>query len=249
MDSAGEVNAEPGRCEGNKDSAQDALRAKTLEIYQRLAHVFGVPENTHRLDPISQLVSTIISQNTSDINRDRAFERLRARFPTWEAVRDANVQEVQNAIRPAGLSEVKAPRIQAALRRITEAQGHLSLGLLNDMSVGEAKAWLTSIKGIGPKTAAIVLLFSLGRPAFPVDTHVHRVSRRLGLIGQRVSREKAHDILEKLVPPQIYYPFHVNLIRHGREICRSQPRCEICPLRDLCCYYVRVIRPQQEGQA
>ncbi len=218
-----------------------------MEIHRRLAALFGTPRRTGRLDPVSELVSTIISQNTSDVNRDRAFARLRARFPTWEAVRDGDVREVREAIRPAGLSEVKAPRIQDALRRVTAKAGGLSLGFLGDMSVDEAKAWLTSIRGVGPKTAAIVLLFSFGRPAFPVDTHIHRVTKRLELIGPRVSREQAHPILEALIPPRLYYPVHINLIRHGREICRPTPRCEVCPLRDLCCYYARCIEAPAPG--
>ena len=220
-----------------------ALRAKTLQVHRRLVRTFGTPRRSGHLDPVSELVSTILSQNTSDVNRDRAFNRLRERFPTWEAVRDADVREVREMIRPAGLSEVKAPRIQDALRRISDAGGHPTLDFLNAMSVEEAKAWLTRIKGIGPKTAAIILLFSFGRPAFPVDTHIYRVTRRLGLIGLRVSREQAHSILEALVPPRLYYPFHINVIHHGREICRPQPRCEVCPLRDLCCYYASCVGP------
>lgn len=220
----------------------EALRAKALEVHRRLVPVFGTPERRGHLDPVSELVSTILSQNTSDTNRDRAFARLRARFPTWEEVRDADVRQIRDAIRSAGLSEVKAPRIKQALKTVSETAGRLSLDFLNDMSVDEARAWLTSIKGVGPKTAAIILLFSFGRPAFPVDTHIHRVSKRLALIGARVSREKAHDILGTLIPPELYYPVHINLIRHGREICRPQPRCEICPLRDLCCYYASCVR-------
>lgn len=231
------------KCEGPasteiEPAALEALQAKAREVYDRLERVFGRPRRTGHLDPVSQLVSTILSQNTSDVNRDRAYNRLRTRFPTWEAVRDADVREVREAIRPAGLSEIKAPRIQDALRRVTAAEGQLTLDFLRQMSVEEARAWLTSIKGVGPKTAAIILLFSFGRPAFPVDTHIHRVTRRLGLIGSRVSRELAHDILEKLIAPRLYYPMHINLIRHGREICRPQPRCEVCPLRDRCCYYL-----------
>ena len=224
-----------------------ALQAKTLEVHRRLVGVFGRPRRTGHLDPVSQLVSTIISQNTSDVNRDRAYHRLRERLPTWEAVRDADVHQVREAIEPAGLSRTKAPRIQRALRQITARQGELSLDFLRDMSVEEAKDWLTSIKGVGPKTAAIVLLFSMGRPAFPVDTHIHRVTRRLALIGPRVSREGAHPILEKLVPPNLYYPFHINVIRHGREICRPTPRCEVCPLRDLCCYYAVCVERSAVG--
>ncbi|GAB4541504.1 MAG: endonuclease III [Anaerolineae bacterium] len=219
---------------------QQSLKTKAEIIYQRLMDIYGNPEWRPHLDPISEVVSTILSQNTSDVNRDRAFERLRARFATWEDVRDGPLEVIEEAIRPAGLSVQKAPRIQGALAFITQERGELSLDFLKDMSVPEAKAWLTQIKGIGPKTAAIILLFSLGMPAFPVDTHVHRVSGRLGLIGPKVSAEKAHHLLEELLPPDWYYPFHLNVIRHGREMCHARnPRCEICPLQELCDYYRR----------
>jgi endonuclease-3 len=184
------------------------------------------------------LVSTILSQNTNDVNRDVAFDRLRARLPTWEEVRDAELQDVIEAIRPAGLANQKGPRIQEALRFVTRERGGLTLDFLADWPVEEAKGWLTSMQGVGPKTAAIVLLFSLGRPAFPVDTHVHRVTKRLGLIGPRVSREKAHEELEHLVALEHYYTFHLNVIRHGRRVCGSRkPRCAECALRDLCDAY------------
>jgi endonuclease-3 len=200
--------------------------------------LYGKPDWRPHLDPVSELVSTILSQNTNDVNRDVAFDRLRERLPAWEQVRDVEEGVVVEAIRPAGLANQKGPRIQAALRRITEERGEMTLDFLADWPVEEAKAWLTSIKGVGPKTAAIVLLFSLGRPAFPVDTHVHRVSRRLGLIGPRVSREKAHVELEQLLDPADYYPFHLNLIRHGRRVCTSRkPRCEDCALQALCDYF------------
>jgi endonuclease-3 len=183
-------------------------------------------------------VSTILSQNTNDVNRDVAFDRLRTRIPTWEQVRDADPDEVIDAIRPAGLANQKGPRIQEALRFITQERGQLELDFLAEWPVGEAKAWLCSMNGVGPKTAAIILLFSLGRPAFPVDTHVHRVTKRLGLIGPRVSREKAHDLLEELVPSEDYYAFHLNVIRHGRAVCTSRkPHCQDCPLTGLCDYF------------
>jgi endonuclease-3 len=214
------------------------LRSKALAVHQRLMEIYGRPQWRSHLDPISQVVSTIISQNTSDVNRDRAFERLRARFASWEVVRDAPVEAIEEAIRPAGLAQQKAPRIKGALQFITQERGELSLDFLKDLPVDEAKAWLTQVKGIGPKTAAIILLFSLGMPAFPVDTHVHRVTQRLGLIGLKVSAAKAHVILEDLLPAAIYYPFHLNVIRHGREICHARnPQCEICPLQTLCDYY------------
>ena len=214
------------------------LKAKALAIHQRLLEVYGAPDWRPTLDPVSEVVSTIISQNTSDVNRDRAFDRLRARYPTWEAVRDAPVEAVREAIRPAGLAQLKAPRMQEALRFITRQRGGLNLDFLKELPVEEAKAWLTQIKGIGPKTAAIVLLFSLDMPAFPVDTHVHRLSGRLGLIGPKVTAEQAHAILEDLLPAELYFPFHLNVIRHGREICHARnPECHICPLQTMCDYY------------
>jgi endonuclease-3 len=216
----------------------DRLKDKAQAVHQALMDVYGRPQWRPHLDPISEMVSTILSQNTSDVNRDRAFNRLRARFATWEVVRDAPVEAIEEAIRPAGLAQQKAPRIKGALRFIGQERGELSLDFLKDLPIDQAKAWLTQIKGIGPKTAAIILLFSLGMPAFPVDTHVHRVSRRLGLIGPKVSAEKAHDFLEDLLPADLYYPFHLNVIRHGREICNARhPKCEICPLQTLCDYY------------
>ena len=212
-------------------------RETTVLVHGRLLQAYGEPEWRPHLDPVSELVSTILSQNTNDVNRDVAFDRLRERLPTWEEVRDADVEMVVEAIRPAGLANQKGPRIQESLRTITRERGELSLDFLADWPVEEAKAWLSSMKGVGPKTAAIVLLFSLGRPAFPVDTHVHRVTKRLGLIGPRVSREKAHVELEALVPPADYYAFHLNLIRHGRQVCSSRkPRCEECLLNDQCDY-------------
>jgi endonuclease-3 len=213
-------------------------KAKAQAIHQQLIEVYGQPKWRPHLDPISEVVSTILSQNTSDINRDRAFDRLRARVATWEMVRDGPVEAIEEAIRPAGLAQQKAPRIKGALEFITQERGELNLDFLKELPVDEAKAWLTQIKGVGPKTAAIILLFSLDMPAFPVDTHVHRVTQRLGLIGPRVSAEKAHDLLEDLIPPQHYYPFHLNVIRHGREICHARnPKCEICPLQPACDYY------------
>jgi endonuclease-3 len=222
------------------DTTRDR-QTKTQRVHQRLLDAYGEPTWRPHLDPVSELVSTILSQNTNDVNRDTAYDRLRDRLPTWEQVRDADVDDVIDAIRPAGLANQKGPRIQEALRVITRERGELELDFLADSPVDEAKDWLSAIKGVGPKTAAIVLLFSLGRPAFPVDTHVHRVTKRLGLIGPRVTREKAHDDLEHLVPPDDYYAFHLNLIRHGRQVCTSRkPRCEECVLRDLCDYFANL---------
>ena len=216
----------------------EGLQAKTIEVHRRLLGDYGEPTWRPHMDAVSELVSTILSQNTNDVNRDVAFDRLRSQLPTWEQVRDADTEVVIEAIRPAGLANQKGPRIQEALRIITQERDELDLDFLSEWPVEEAKEWLCAINGVGPKTAAIVLLFSLGRPAFPVDTHVHRVSKRVGLIGSKVSRERAHVELELLMPVEAYYPFHLNVIRHGRGVCSSRkPRCTECTLNDLCDFY------------
>lgn len=216
---------------------------KALEVHRRLLAVYGDqrPDPTTDSDPVAMLVNTILSQNTNDRNRDIAYQQLRKRFQTWEAVRDAPAADVIRAIAPAGLAPTKGPYIQDALRVITEREGTISLEFLRSWPLEEAKAWLLSLNGVGPKTAAIVLLFSMGRPAFPVDTHVHRVTRRLGLIPDKTSREKAHELLEQLLPETLYYTGHLNIIEHGRTICQARkPRCEDCNLQDLCCYYLQI---------
>lgn len=228
-----------------KITPDSALRDKALAVHQRLLAAFGRPERAY-LSPVDELVCTILSQNTNDNNRDRAFEALKARFPTWEAVRDAPTEAVTEAVRVAGLAAQKAPRIQEALRRITQEQGRITLDFLKDWPVEKARAWLQSLPGVGPKTAAIVLLFALGKPAFPVDTHVYRVTGRLGLRPPKMSVEKAHAWLEALFPPETYYDAHLNLIRLGRRYCRPHnPRCAECPVRDLCPEGRR--RLQQDG--
>jgi endonuclease-3 len=219
--------------------SDNSITDKALVIHELLLQEYGPRPWQPGRDPLATLVGTILSQNTNDLNRDRAFEQMRERFPTWEKVRDANPAQLVEAIRSAGLANQKGPRIQNALRIITEQQGELSLGFLADMEIEKARKWLTSIKGVGPKTAAIVLCFALGKPAFPVDTHVHRVTKRLGLIGLKTTREQAHTLLEELLPAEIYYPFHMNLIAHGRQVCKSQqPRCEVCVLQKYCDYFV-----------
>jgi endonuclease-3 len=211
---------------------------KALAVHQRLLDFYGVPTWRQPLPPLDEMVSTILSQNTNDTNRDRAFEALRRRFPTWEGVRDAGSEDVIAAIRPAGLANQKGPRIQKILREITAERGALSLDFLKDLPPEESRRWLLKFKGIGPKTAAIVLQFSLDQPAFPVDTHIHRVTRRLGLIPAKMSAEAAHEQLAGYFPPDGYGPAHLNLIRLGREICHPRnPECPRCPLNDLCDYY------------
>lgn len=207
-------------------------------VHKRLLDFYGSPEWRNPLPPVDELVSTILSQNTNDINRDRAFSALRDRFPDWEAVRDAPPQAVIDAIRPAGLANQKGPRIQNVLAAITAEVGELNLDFLREMSTDEARDWLLRFKGVGPKTAAIVLQFSLDKPAFPVDTHIYRVSGRLGLRPDRMSADKAHTHLAELFAAEMYYAAHLNLIRLGREICQARkPNCPACPLQELCDYY------------
>jgi endonuclease III len=213
------------------------LKARALKIHEILLQAFGEPIWRTPLPAIDELISTILSQNTNDINRDRGFNGLRAKFPTWEKVRDAKTEDVINAIRPAGLANQKGPRIQQVLRAITEERGSLNLDFLADLPVDQARAWLTKFNGVGPKTAAIVLCFSLNMPAFPVDTHIYRVSGRIGLRPEKMTVEQAHPYLESIFPPETYYAGHLNLIRLGREICGARkPKCPECPIIKLCDY-------------
>jgi len=215
----------------------NSVAQRAIKVHKRLLEFYGEPLWRNPLPAIDELVSTILSQNTNDINRDRAFNFLRAKFPTWEAVRDAKTQAVIEAIRPAGLANQKGPRIQQVLRSITEERGSLDLSFLKDLTVEEARIWLTKFNGVGPKTAAIVLCFSLDMPAFPVDTHVYRVTGRIGLRPEKMTVEQAHMHLEGLFPPETYYAAHLNIIRLGREICQARrPRCEVCPIIKLCDY-------------
>ena len=211
------------------------LSQRALKIHETLLKAFGEPTWRNPLPPVDELVSTILSQNTNDANRDRAFHALRAKFAAWESVRDANAGDVAAAIRPAGLANQKGPRIQQVLRQITQERGGLDLSFLKDLPLEEARGWLMKFNGVGPKTAAIVLCFSLGRPAFPVDTHIYRVTGRIGLRPEKMSVEQAHPHLEALLPPETYYAAHLNLIRLGREVCHARkPDCPNCPIRKLC---------------
>ncbi|MEX2144339.1 MAG: endonuclease III [Anaerolineales bacterium] len=214
------------------------LAKRARLVHQRLLDFYGYPQWRNPLPPLDELVSTILSQNTNDVNRDVAFNALKERFSTWEAVRDAPLRQVKAAIRHAGLANQKAPRIQAALRSITKTHGELSLEFLRRLSAPEAKTWLRQFKGVGPKTAAIVLQFSLDKPAFPVDTHIYRVTGRLGLRPSGMNVERAHEYFENLFPPESYYAAHLNIIRLGREICIArQPKCRECPLNNVCDYF------------
>ncbi len=208
------------------------------QIAQLLEETYGYPTWRQHLPPVDELVSTILSQSTTDTNRDMAFDALKERYETWDAVRDAPPDEVIETIRSAGLANQKGPRIQAALQYITAQRGEISLDFLGELTTDEARDWLVQIKGIGPKTAAIILLFAFNKPAFPVDTHVHRVTKRLGLIDAKTSANRAHAELEAIIPAADYYPAHLNIIRHGREVCAARnPRCAECALTAYCNFY------------
>ena len=207
----------------------------TAQVLRLLRKEYGPRRWQPGQDPVSSLIATVLSQNTSDINSHRAFAALVSRFGSWEAVAAADVNQLARTIRAGGLAEIKARRIKLILREIEEERGCLDLGFLKELRLAEAKAWLRGLPGVGPKTAGCVLLFSLGRPAMPVDTHVYRVAKRLGLIDARTSVEKAHEILESLVPPKDIYEFHVLMVEHGRRTCKAQrPRCTVCVLRSIC---------------
>jgi endonuclease-3 len=193
-----------------------------------------------RLDPVSELVLTILSQNTADLNSFRAFSALRERYASWDAVLQAPTDQLEDVIRPGGLAPTKSRRIQHILAEVYEAtSGTWDLSFIGTLPLEEARGWLVSLSGIGRKTASIVLLFTFGRPAVPVDTHVHRVATRLGMLPPRTPLERAHDLLEEVLQPSDMYAFHVELIRHGRDTCRApRPICGLCPLTDVCAYYV-----------
>lgn len=219
---------------GKRGPGADSPLSPT-EVTALLRREYGPVRWAPRYDPVGELVYTILSQHTSDRNAEAAFRRLRSAFPRWEDLARARPEEVEPLIRSAGLSRQKAPRIVGVLGRILAERGSLDLSFLRHLPLEEAKAWLRRLPGVGPKTAAIVLCFALGRPALPVDTHVHRVARRLGLLPSNASAEQAHELLERALPPEEVYPFHVYLITLGRQVCRARrPLCGRCPLAFAC---------------
>jgi endonuclease III len=202
-----------------------------------LDEAFGRPRLSPRFPPVDELVYTVLSQNTSDVNTDRTFAALKARYPRWAEARDAPAEDIEGAIAMGGLAHTKAPRIKKILQQISERTGEPDLAELDGMSDAEAEAYLTSMAGIGPKTAACVLLFALERPVMPVDTHVHRVAMRLGLLDASVNAVQAHPVLTAMAGPRAedIYAAHVDFIRHGRRICHARrPACDICPLAPIC---------------
>jgi endonuclease-3 len=223
-----------------------ALSAKALEVTRRLTEYYGeVPFSSK--DPMSQLVDIILSHRTRDEQTAAAYENLLRVFGSWEAVRDAPTEAVQDAIANVNWPETKAPRLQTIMRQITRERGNLNLDFLCDLPVDESAAWLNRFEGVGPKTTACVLLFSCQQPLLPVDVHVHRTSGRIGLIGEKVSAEAAHKLLQALLPQnaRVIYNFHKALLRHGQRICVfERPRCSKCSITDLCDYYNTVVKPR-----
>jgi endonuclease-3 len=218
----------------HKERLQMDAKEKAGIVYDRLMEHWGMPDwNT--LPAIDELVNTIISQNTNDRNRDVAFAKLKENYPTWDEVRDAPVEDVIQCIRNAGLANQKAPRIQKVLRAISAVAPDYDLSFLKEKSPEEAKKWLTSFEGVGLKTASIVMVFSLGMPAFPVDTHIYRVSGRLGLRPEKMDVNQTHELMLELFDPSLYGPAHINLILLGRRLCDARkPKCEECFLNDIC---------------
>ena len=211
-------------------------------VHARLLEAFGEPQWHEYLPPVDELVCTILSQNTNDINRDKAFRELKETYRSWEEVRDADPKELQEVIRIAGLAAQKGPNIQSALQAISEQRGEINLDWLREKSVDEARDWLVSLKGVGPKTAAIVLVFALDMPAFPVDTHIYRVSGRIGLRPPKLNVEKTHQYLEMIGEPTTFKDLHLNIISLGRSYCQARkPKCQHCPVLELCDFTEKVL--------
>jgi endonuclease-3 len=221
-----------------------AVSDDVAEIDARLRDVFGTSRWEPDLDPLSELIQTILSQHTTGPNSRRAFEQLRERFPTWDDLRTAQVDDVASAIHSAGLARLKAPRIRQIVERVQAERGDYDLSFLAELPVTDAMAWLRRLPGVGQTTAACCLLFGLGRPAMPVDAGIQRIAGRLGLVPSGAAAEAVQATLEAAVPARDVYALHINLIRFGREICRpSQPLCAVCPLNDLCDYFGQRRRP------
>ncbi len=216
-------------------SRRRSAPSRAAEAWQRLEASYGRPRNTHRLAPLDELILTVLSQHTNDRNRDRAYAALRRQYPRWEDVLAATDAAVARAIRSGGLANQKAARIRQILQQIQEERGALNLEFLRRWSATRAAAYLIRFKGVGEKTANCVLLFSMNKRAFPVDTHIHRIALRLGLAPDGSDAAEAHHRMHDLVPPADYYAVHMNLIRHGREVCQARtPACDACVLLDLC---------------
>ena len=204
-------------------------------VQKRLNAIYGPIHWRPRMIALDELIFTVLTQHTSDLNAERSYDALRKVMPTWASVIEAETQKIADAIHHGGLANQKSVRIQKILIEILHRLGHFELEFLSDLPLEEARSWLTSLPGVGPKTAAVVMAFSLKMPAFPVDTHILRVSKRLGLIGRKVSADQAHPIMENMIPSNNRYDMHVLLITHGRQICKARvPQCGRCPLDQEC---------------
>jgi len=212
-------------------------KTKTLETHKRLVQTYGERDLKPRREPMRELISTMLSHRTNHADEELAYAQMLERFPTWEAVRDAPTDELTEAISPSRYPGSKAPNIQKTLTRIIEERGETNIDFLQNLPADKGLKWLTALPGVGVKTASLVLLFCFSKPVLPVDTHVHRISGRVGLIGPKVSAEKAHKLLLEQLPqnPETLYTFHINMLRHGQRICTwNNPKCTNCPLTNIC---------------
>lgn len=223
--------------------AENIAHDKPLRyIIQNLEQAYGTPVNPHKSDALDMLVRIILSQATSDTNSERAYTALKARFPTYEHLMRARPATVENTIRSGGLAKQKTATIQNLLRQLQASHGALDLSFLDKLSTEQAVAYLQNFRGLGPKTIACTLLFALHKPVFPLDTHIFRILRRVGLIPPKCTDAKAHNLMNARIPEGKHYSFHVNLIRHGRTLCRPrEPVCERCPIVEYCDYGQRII--------
>ena len=217
------------------DAGKSCTDINPTLVLSTLIKEYGAPYWQPRMEAVDELIFTVLTQHTSDSNAQIAYEQMRKSYPTWESVISADTPHLADVIRSGGLANQKAPRIQTILRAILAKRGELNIDFLRSENLPTAKSWLQELPGVGPKTAAVVLAFAFGMPAMPVDTHVYRVAKRLGLIDETVTVAKAHDLLEQLIEPRDVYSLHVLLITHGRTMCKAlRPRCNVCPLREPC---------------
>jgi endonuclease-3 len=236
------MSASSQRKAAHPSSDSTAEEKPVRYIIQNLERAYGVPENKRASDPLDMLIQIILSQATSDTNSDRTFKALKKRFPNWDAALRARESTIAAIIRSGGLANQKAAVIKSLLRQLKEEHGALDLGFLHDLAIEDAARYLQQFRGLGPKTIACTLLFACRKEVFPLDTHIFRILRRVGLIPQKCTDARAHEIMNRLVPPGKFYSFHVNLIRHGRALCRPRdPLCERCPIVEYCDYGQQLI--------
>lgn len=253
MANSGDQTGPPKRTRRRKVAQPRSVRGirpyDSETVFGLLADAMGEVAHRPRLDGVSELVWTILSQHTSDLNAGRAYDALRARFATWQEVVEAPTPLLVEVIRHGGLAQQKAPRIQEVLVEVKERTGDYDISFLAEMPLAEAKAWLQTLSGVGPKTTGVVLSFALGMPAMAVDTHIYRVSQRLALIGPRITADEAHDILERSIAPERVFAFHVYLITHGRRVCKAQrPLCNACVLAERCPSFAKLAEPGDTRQ-